>query len=115
MSVYSIILFLAFALILGSFFSALIENEVVGYQESSTISSLSTYEVIHSEGSGSLDIPTSPTGMWGKFTQILTWDFAFFDGGYSWIRYMMLAPLTITMSIAVILMFVNSVFGIFSR
>jgi len=105
---------MAIMVVVGTFLSALVEDDYVGEEEIGDYNTISSYQVVKYNSEGEVNIPGSIGGFFGIVMKLLTWDYAFFEGGFQWIRLFILMPITTMIIIGFIITFSVSVFGFFT-
>ena len=102
--------------ITGMFLSNLINDEYIDDQEAEELTQITSNTVIETTtDTGSTGLTNAVKDFFSNIIKFLSWDFAFFEGGFEWIRWWLLTPITAGFAAGFILMFASSIWGMFAR
>ncbi len=100
----------------GVFLSNIIDGETTADPDAERFTEISKNTVIETTtDTGSTSLTNAIKNFFTRITDFLTWDYAFFEGGFEWIRWFILTPITCAFAAGFILMFASSIWGLFSR
>jgi len=88
------IAFFTFIFVVGTILGLVMEEGVVGASEQSTLNTLLVWQQVGSEEAwGTLDIVAFVPQYFGALFKAAVWDFAFLDGQWIYIKWIVWAPL----------------------
>ncbi len=100
----------------GVFLSNIMNGETTADQDARDFTEMSRTTVIETTtDTGSTSLTNAVSGFFSRIVEFLTWDYAFFEGGFEWIRWFILTPITAAFAAGFILMFASSIWGLFAR
>jgi hypothetical protein len=110
------IMFVSFVFLIGSLACLIIEGVWFGDRELDIVNSLTGYNIIQVSGAGVWAIPKLA---WGFLTnglpKLILWDYNFFQGGYFFLRIVLIMTLSVGVVWGIIQTFLPVVQGILSR
>jgi len=108
--------FLCMIWISGMFLTNIINDTYItdsSAEELTTITSTTVIETTTDTGSTSLT--NAIRNFFSNIIKFLSWDFAFFEGGFEWIRWFLLTPITAVFAAGFVLMFASSIWGLMAK
>lgn len=107
--------FLCMIWMTGMFLTDIINNEITGDEAAESLTQTTSTTVIETTtDTGSTSLTNAVKNFFGTITSYFTWDFAFFEGGFEWIRWFILTPITTIFAAGFILMFASAIWGYFA-
>jgi hypothetical protein len=111
-----LIMFVSFVFLIGTIACLVIEGGWFGESELSIANSLTGYNTIQVSGAGVWSIPKLAWGfMIHGLPKLLLWDYNFFQGGYFFVRIILIMTLSVGLVWGVIQTFLPVAQGILSR
>lgn len=108
--------FLCMIWISGMFLTNIINNEFIMDSEAEQLTETTSTTIIETTtDTGSTSLTNAIKDFFSNVMEYLSWDFAFFEGGFEWIRWWILTPITAVFAAGFILMFASSIWGLMAR
>jgi len=108
--------FLCMIWISGMFLTNIINDSYVTDDEAKTLSETTSNTIIETTtDTGSTSLTNAFRDFFSNVFKYLSWDFAFFEGGFEWIRWFILTPITAVFVAGFILMFASSIWGLMAK
>jgi hypothetical protein len=98
--------FFVFIFVVGTIMGLLMENEMIGADEQSTLEGLMVWQETQSEGMGWI---SAVPAYFNSLLKALVWDFAFLTGNWVYIKWIIWAPLMAMMVWGLIVTFLGAV------
>jgi len=98
--------------IVGAFFGDIMENVFVGDDTYSVVGILMSDQVFHTTtGLGGISYPSFNPAWWPAVRKAATFDFVYFEGGWSLVRWLLFAGLGLGFCLAIVMWLANLVRG----
>lgn len=108
--------YFVFLFVIATFLSGIYDQHVMGLTTSEYMSYVIGYKVESINDIGILSVINPFSGLWTKFIpKLMTWDYFFLQGQYSWLRTFVLAPASGIFILGMITIFSQTLFGFFRR
>ena len=109
-------MFIAFAFIVGTLMSLMMEGLYLGSGQTGLMSTLTGYDVVELNAAGVLPLTKlGPAFFLNGIPTMLLWDYRWLDGSWQIVKYVILWPISVGAIYGITVAFVSAVQGVFAQ